>query len=235
MTFVVWWISCPALRVMAVDRPALEAIHTRLLSAYGPQGWWPGESRFEIIAGALLVQRTTWLNAARALDRLRGAGVLSSAALAVSTEAAVAELVRPAGFYRQKAARLVTLSRWLEAEGGCDALATHGTDRLRAIWLAQPGVGPETADAILLYAYGHPVFVVDAYTRRLFARLGLIRGDEAYERLRGAVEGTLAADAACYNEYHALIVAHAKAHCGVRPRCVGCTLAAHCAEARRAR
>ncbi|MEQ8662095.1 MAG: endonuclease [Gammaproteobacteria bacterium] len=220
---------------MVVDRRALEAVFARLLGVHGPQGWWPGESRFEIIVGALLIQRTNWRNAERALARLRAAGVLAQEALATLAPDALAELVRPAGFYRQKAARLGALSRWLVDQGGCDALAALDDATLRAAWLGRPGVGPETADAIVLYAYERPSFVVDAYARRLFARLGLVRGDEPYEVLRGALEAALAADSAYYNEFHALIVAHGKARCGTRPRCDGCTLAAGCAHARRAR
>ncbi|MEQ8235020.1 MAG: endonuclease [Gammaproteobacteria bacterium] len=220
---------------MVVDQHALEALFEDLFAAYGPQGWWPGESRFEIIAGALLIQRTTWHNAARALERLREAGCLAPAPLAALAPAALAELVRPAGFYRQKAARLAALCRWLDAEGGCDALTVLSDATLRAAWLARPGIGPETADAILLYAYERPVFVVDAYARRLLARLGLARGDEAYEALRAALERALGGDVARYNEFHALIVAHAKARCATRPRCTACVLAARCTYARAAR
>jgi len=214
-------------------RPAAAgAVYARLLAAYGPQHWWPAESRFEIIVGAVLIQRTSWRNAEQALARLREAGALALAPMAALGRDALAELVRPAGFYRHKAARLSAISRWLVAQGGCEALDALDDAALRAAWLAQPGIGPETADAIALYAYGRPVFVVDAYARRLLARLGLARGDEPYEVLRAALETALDAGSACYNEFHALIVAHGKARCGVRPRCDGCALADGCAHAR---
>jgi endonuclease-3 related protein len=155
--------------------------------------------------------------------------------MAATDREALAELVRPAGFYRQKSVRLAAISRWLVERGGCDALAALDDAALRAVWLAQPGIGPETADAIALYAYDRPVFVVDAYARRLLARLGLARGDEPYETLRAALEAALDAGSACYNEFHALIVAHGKARCGARPRCDGCVLACHCAHVRASR
>lgn len=211
---------------------AAGAVYTRLLAAYGPQHWWPAESRFEIIVGAVLIQRTSWRNAEQALARLRAAGALALAPMAALDREVLAGLVRPAGFYRQKAARLGAISGWLVMQGGCDALDELDDAALRAAWLAQPGIGPETADAIALYAYGRPVFVVDAYARRLLARLGLVRGDEPYETLRVALEATLDAGSDCYNEFHALIVAHGKARCGVRPRCDGCVLAGDCAHAR---
>ncbi len=211
---------------------AARAVCARLLAAYGPQHWWPAESRFEIIVGAVLIQRTSWRNAEQALARLRAAGALALAPMAALDREALAGLVRPAGFYRQKAARLGAISAWLVAQGGCEGLDGLDDAALRAAWLAQPGIGPETADAIALYAYDRPVFVVDAYARRLLARLGLAAGDEPYETLRAALESALDAGSDYYNEFHALIVAHGKARCGVRPRCDGCVLAGDCAHAR---
>lgn len=211
-----------------MDRGVLEAVHAALLERHGPQHWWPADSAFEVIVGAILIQRTAWRNAELALARLRGAGALDPERLAASAPDEVAAWVRPAGFYRHKSVRLIAVSRWLQAAGGIAGVAGLADEALAASLRALPGIGDETADAISLYAFERPVFVIDAYARRLFARLGLIRGDEPYAELRAACESALARDAAYYNEYHALIVAHGKQYCRPRPRCTECVLAARC-------
>lgn len=208
-----------------------DAVCRALHRAYGDQHWWPAESPFEVICGAILIQRTAWRNAELALAALRERRLFVPARLAAQTSTALEPLVRPAGFYRQKAARLVRVARWVRARGGVAALAQLETAPLRRELLAVDGIGPETADAIVLYAFGRPVFVVDAYARRLFSRLGIGGAREPYEALRSRVERALPADAALLNEYHALIVAHGQARCAARPRCAGCPLQPQCPAA----
>lgn len=204
-------------------------IHRRLLSAYGPQGWWPGESRFEIMVGAILTQATAWRNVELALSRLKQASVFSPQGMAHLPQEELKELIRPAGFFRQKARRLQALVELILEQGGVEALLSLPEEKLREKLLATPGIGPETADSILLYAAGYPVFVVDAYTRRILHRLGVLADEKAgYEEVQELFQGNLPRDPKLYGEYHALLVRHAKEHCRVRPRCPGCPLASLC-------
>jgi len=202
----------------------LRAIFARLSVAYGPQRWWPGDTPFEVMVGAVLTQNTAWSNVERAVENLKAAGRLEAAAIAADEPARLAELIRPAGYFNVKARRLQNLCRLLLEQGGEAALANRSTGELRQRLLAVKGIGPETADDILLYAFARPVFVVDAYTRRIFTRLGLISGGESYEQLRHGCETALGSDTAMYNEYHALIVHHAKQACRTHPECGGCVL-----------
>lgn len=213
---------------MRLEHGAAERLTAALADAYGRQDWWPADTPFEVMVGAVLTQRTSWHNAELALAALRDASLLEAHALAVVPLARVEALVRPAGFYRQKARRLQGLGRWVMDAGGIAGAARLSDRALREALLELDGIGPETADAIALYAFARPRFVVDAYARRLLSRLGLIVGDEPYEALRRAVEGTLPADAGVLGELHALIVQHAKAHCRARPACAGCALAVQC-------
>lgn len=210
---------------------SFRGIYHRLLADYGPRGWWPGESAFEIMVGAVLTQNTAWTNVEKAMANLKRARVWSPRAIVESHPRRLASLIRPSGYYNVKARRLRALCRWVVAQGGVRRLTALATDELRAELLAVHGIGPETADDILLYAFERPVFVIDAYTRRVFARLGMIRGDEAYETLRQRFELALGADVTLYNEYHALIVRHGKDTCRKRPRCEICCLASNCASA----
>ncbi|MFZ5533930.1 MAG: endonuclease III domain-containing protein [Pseudomonadota bacterium] len=205
-------------------------LFARLLAAHGAQGWWPAETPFEVMVGAVLTQNTTWIQVERAIERLRAADLLRPAALLDLPVETLAEHIRPAGYPRVKARRLQALCAWLIASGDLAGLTDRSTDALRAELLAVHGVGPETADSILLYALGRPVFVIDAYTRRIFSRLGLITGKESYEALRRLVESELHTDnpARDYNELHALIVRHAKTACRVRPLCAACCLRMGC-------
>lgn len=216
--------------LIGVSRREALRLHARLLEAYGPQAWWPAKSRFEIAIGAVLVQRTRWRNARLALDNLSRAGIDGVEALLHHACEDLEPLVRPAGFYRQKAERIRALCAWLASEGGFSAIESADTTALRSSLLTIKGVGPETADCILLYAFGRPVFVSDAYARRLFHRLGwspaLGAGD--YERLRRTVESLVEEDAAFYNEFHALIVRHGKAVCGTTPLCGACPVRSGC-------
>jgi endonuclease-3 related protein len=206
----------------------LRAAFDLMLYAYGPQHWWPGDGAFEISVGAVLTQNTAWSNVERAIARLKEARLLDARAIARADPVRLAECIRSAGYFNVKARRLQAFCRfWLEA-GGERGLAARDTAGLRQALLGVHGIGPETADDILLYAFDRPVFVIDAYTRRLFERLGLSRNGEAYEALRHGVERALGPDAQGFNELHALIVRHAKQACRKRPLCEACCLGTIC-------
>jgi endonuclease-3 related protein len=215
-------------------RPLLLRLYRRLVAAFGHAAWWPGESPFEVCVGAILVQNTAWTNVERTLDLLRSRGLLSFAALHRLPPSRLAPLLRSSGTFRVKARRLRAFLRFLASEYGGRAEAMHdeAPARLREKLLAVPGIGPETADSIALYAAGHPIFVVDAYTRRIFSRLGLLRGDETYEEIQRFFEEALPHDAALFNDYHAQIVRLGKDVCRARPRCPECPLADLCPRAR---
>jgi endonuclease-3 related protein len=200
----------------------------RLIQAYGPQHWWPGDTPFEIMVGAVLTQNTAWTNVEKAIDRLKAAGKLDPRSLVDCTLEQLAELIRPAGYFNVKARRLQSFCRFFIEAGGLDSLAAQPTHELRKRLLAVHGVGPETADDMLLYAFGRSVFVVDAYTRRVGQRLDILRGGEGYEEIRALFEAALGSDAHTFNELHALIVHHAKQVCRKRPLCGGCCLADQC-------
>ena len=211
----------------------LAALYRCLLETYGPQGWWPAQSRFEVLVGAILTQNTAWQRVEQAIAGLRSAGLLHAEALATCATPPLEEAIRPAGYFRVKACTLQEFCRWFLACGGFAALDATETPALRQALLGQRGVGPETADSMLLYAFDRPVFVVDAYTRRLLQRLGYTKEAAlSYGALQAWLQEGLAAHAADYNEFHALIVTHAKRRCRVRPACVDCVLRTVCAEAR---
>jgi endonuclease-3 related protein len=206
-------------------------IYERLRARWGHQGWWPGESALEVCLGAILVQNTAWSNVEKALANLGAAGVLHDfARLSALSEEQLAGLVRPAGTYNVKARRLRAFVRFVERELGGDVHRLRAMDAraLRARLLAVPGIGPETADSILLYAGGRPVFVVDAYTRRILTRLGRLRGGEDYDEVQRRLTRRLPGDAALFNDFHAQLVRLAKEHCRVRPVCTDCPLADRC-------
>ncbi|MEJ2761949.1 MAG: endonuclease III domain-containing protein [Gammaproteobacteria bacterium] len=200
----------------------LMTLYQRLLRTYGPQDWWPGESRIEVMVGAVLTQNTAWVNVEKAVSNLKQAGGLDPDRINAMRPGRLARLIRPSGYYNVKAGRLKHLCRWFSEGGGFAGLDRRPTDELRASLLKVKGVGPETADAILLYAFERPVFVIDAYTRRLLAALSLVRDDEVYETLRALFESRLPADPALFNEYHALIVRHGKERCSDAPGCRHC-------------
>jgi endonuclease III related protein len=201
-------------------------LYRALLARYGPQGWWPARTPFEVAVGAILTQHTAWAGAARAVAALRGRGLLSPGRLAAADAAAVAALVRPAGTYRLKARRLRDFAGWLLARFGGDfrAMRRAPLGSVRRQVLSVPGLGPETADAILLYAAGRPVFVADAYTRRVLGRHRLLPRDSDYDAARAFLEAHLPSDPTLFNEFHALLVAVAKKHCRTVPDCVQCPL-----------
>jgi len=209
----------------------LQSIYKKLFEHWGPQHWWPAETPFEVMVGAVLTQNAAWSNVERAIANLRAAGCLDAQAIVSLGHERLGELIRPSGYFNVKATRLANLCRWYTERGGHEGLAALGTGTLREALLAVSGVGPETADDILLYAFARPVFVIDAYTRRLFGRLGLVDTAAGYEALRGRFESGLGGDVPVYNEYHALIVRHAKHVCRKRPACGACCLSSRCPRA----
>jgi endonuclease-3 related protein len=206
-------------------------VFNRLAAHFGPLHWWPAQTPFEVVVGAILTQNTAWRNVEYAIANLKEAEALSPAALAGLVRDELEEIIRPAGFFRQKAERLQLFVEHLFARHGGEltTLLAGPLDAVRAELLACTGVGPQTADSILLYAGSRPSFVVDAYTRRLFTRLGLLRGDENYEAIRSLFMGNLPHETDLFNEYHALIVEECKTFCRKRaPLCSQCPLLACC-------
>lgn len=201
-------------------------LYRALARRFGLQHWWPGRTAYEVAAGAILTQHTAWTNAERALAALRARRRLTPAGVLGLAEAELARLLRPAGTYRVKARRLGAFTRWLAARfgGRFEPMRRAPLAPLRRDLLAVPGLGPETADAILLYAAGRPVFVADAYVRRVLARHRLIRAGTGYEEARAFLEAHLPSDPRLFNEYHALLVAVGKAYCRTVPRCERCPL-----------
>jgi len=217
-------------------RAELLAIHDALLAAFGPQRWWPAETPFEVMVGAILTQNTNWRNVERAIANLRAARALTPAAMLRLAPEALAELIRPAGYFRVKAARLGHLLAHLRGRhrGSVARMLRAPLPALREELLGINGIGPETADSILLYAAGLPSFVVDAYTKRVFSRHGLVRADASYTEVQALFTSALPADAPLFNEYHALIVRVGKDCCRPRePRCDACPLGPRSARTRR--
>ena len=212
-------------------RTSFKQVYHLLFAANGKQHWWPGDSAFEIMVGAVLTQNTAWSNVEKAIANLKRAKALSPKAIANAHPRRLATWLKPSGYFNIKAKRLRAFCRWLLEQGGVAKLKKMSTEALRHALLSVHGIGPETADDILLYAFDRPVFVIDAYTRRIFARLGLIKGDEGYETLRAMFEQALGKNVALLNEHHALIVIHGKDICRKRPRCNVCCLAKRCPSA----
>jgi len=235
---------------------SVRAYYQALMEAWGPQDWWPAYTRFEVIVGAFLTQNTAWTNVERALRRLRDEGACNVDGIRRTPLAKLAKMIRSSGYFRQKARRLKTFVGYLDARygGSLERMFAQPTDKLREELLALNGVGPETADSILLYAGGHPVFVVDAYTRRIFERHELITAKSRYEDLRQLVERAFqqahpavldqpptsplpgrrrhkfvirrgTPTAHAFDEFHALLVQAAKHHClKAEAKCAGCPL-----------
>jgi endonuclease-3 related protein len=205
---------------------ALQQLYDRLLDAYGPQSWWPAGTELEMVLGALLVQNTAWTSARKALDNLAAAGKQHPAALLAAPEAEIAELIRPSGYFNSKARKLKAFAQMLDdqTDGDLNALLAKPLDELRPLLLATHGFGPETADAVCLFAARHPTFVIDAYTRRILDRLDLVTDNPSYAALRAMFMDALPLQVPLYAEYHGLLVVHAKQTCTKKPQCGMCPL-----------
>src|ERR1700687_3188738 len=196
--------------------------------ALGPMHWWPARTPFEVIVGAILTQNTSWANVERAITKLRSARMLTPSAILAARPSRLATLVRSSGYFRQKAKKLKAFVKFLQREygGSLERMFDTPTGELREKLLSVHGIGPETADSILLYAGGHPVFVVDAYTHRIFGRHGITDGKPQYESVRTLLEAALPRDSQLFNEFHALVVNTGKNWCRKNdPRCEECPLA----------
>ena len=212
----------------------LRSMHDRLLASYGPQAWWPARARFEVILGAYLTQNTAWKSVERSLNNLRRARAITVAGVRQARTEELAKWIRPSGFHTRKAPAIQAFIRLLDEEfnGSLTNMERASTDVLRSALLALPGVGPETADAILLYAFGHPVPVADEYLRRIVDRHALLEREKSrlrYDDLAQLTRDAFANEpahrhAVYFNEFHALVVAVGKAHCGRTPDCEHCPL-----------
>ena len=215
-------------------------IYDALHREFGPQGWWPvngaynkndfdiprnKKEEFEIILGAILTQNTSWKNVEKALANLREANICSPEKILQSNKNKLANLIRPSGYYNQKAERLKIVSKFFLSNKNLEALPTP---ELREKLLSVKGIGPETADSIILYAFKKPIFVIDAYTKRIFSRLGLCSKDADYHSVQELFHANLKKDVPVYNEYHALLVELAKKHCAKIPVCSSCPIDKFC-------
>jgi endonuclease-3 related protein len=202
----------------------LTRLYHTLYCHYGPQHWWPARSRFEIILGAILTQNTNWKNVEKAIAALRKEGLLAPDKLREVSSPELAQLVKPSGYYNIKAERIRSFLSFLDTEfhGNLASMFRETTETLRRRLLGVAGIGPETADSILLYAAKRPVFVIDTYTRRILSRHGLADGSDAYGQLQALFMNHLQPDVQMFNEYHALLVQVGKNHCLPRPRCGKC-------------
>ena len=213
----------------AVTGTLLDVYH-RLLDRYGPQHWWPADSPFEVMIGAILTQSAAWGNVEKAINNLKARDVLSIDALRQLPVEELARLVYPSGYYNAKAEKIKALVQWLAEryDGDLDKLFALDIPPLRRELLSVRGVGEETADSIILYAAHKPVFVIDAYTRRILHRLGLAPPTDSYTAFQDLFMQHLPHDEALFNEYHALLVRHGKEACKKVPRCQHCCLASFC-------
>lgn len=211
-----------------VLRQRLETFYRRMSAHYGPTHWWPGETAFEIAIGAILTQNTAWTNVEKAIVNLKQEGLLEPRAMAECSIEQLEMALRPSGYFRQKARRVRLFCEHLNTRygGSMRRMARRPLDELRPELLSLNGIGPETADDILLYACDKPVFVVDAYTRRIFSRHALVPPEMGYEALRAFFEQHLEDDLHLFKEYHGLIVWTGKDFCRKQPRCAECPLAA---------
>ena len=202
----------------------LEDIYQRLFDAYGPQYWWPGDTSWEVACGAVLTQNATWKNAEKAIGMLKGVEAMSALAIIQLPTSEVASLIRSAGYFNIKTERLKNLADWWITNKAPDGVSTVPYLDLRNDLLAVKGIGPETADSILLYALGRTTFVVDTYTRRVFSRHGLVDEHATYDEIKNTFEKELTLGRRLFNEYHALIVRLGKDYCKTNPLCGQCVL-----------
>lgn len=191
---------------------------------YGPQNWWPAETPFEVVVGAILTQNTAWRNVEKAIDNLKREGLMDPESVLKTPDDVLRELIRPAGFYNQKMQRLKAICKLIQDYGGLERLFSLPLGELRKTLLSVKGIGPETADAIILYAANKPTFVVDRYTHRIFTRLGIWSGPYDYEGIKKLVESEIPPNVQVYKEFHALIDEHAKRICRKNPLCNACPL-----------
>ncbi len=207
----------------------LAHIYNQLSKQYGPQHWWPGDTAFEIAVGAILTQNTNWTNVEKAINNIKHAKALDPHRLHSITTEELEDLIRPAGYYRVKTKRLKNFLSWLieNSDGQLENLTSHNTFALREDLLSINGIGPETADSILLYALNRPIFVVDTYTARMATRHGLIEPPFDYHELQDLFQSNLPQDTQLFNEYHALIVRIGKNFCKPKPKCKTCPLNKH--------
>jgi len=209
-----------------MKRPPIQQAYDILLSRYGRQHWWPARTRLEMMLGAILTQNAAWINVEKAIANLKSARVLRFDVLEQASQKEIAEWIRPAGYFNQKADYIKCMTEKIRErfDGSLQKLFSLNTDDLRRELLSWKGVGPETADSILLYAGKRPAFVVDAYTRRICSRHGWCDNKVPYDTLAKLFTDHLPADVQLYNEYHALIVRIGKDHCKTKPECSVCPL-----------
>jgi endonuclease-3 related protein len=209
---------------------ALQSIYNRLMASYGPQHWWPAQEPFEVIVGAILTQSAAWSNVEKAISNLRAAGALSPQALLQLNHDQLARLIHPCGYYNVKARKLHSFVLWLgdNHKDNLDSLFAGSIEQIRQQLLSIYGIGLETADSIILYAGDRPIFVIDAYTRRIISRVGMEPDSNTYTTYQHLFMSTLPADAGLFNEYHALLVCLAKNVCRPHPLCHQCCLSDIC-------
>ncbi len=207
-------------------RGQLLEIYKLLFKRFGPQHWWPGDMQFEMIIGAILTQNTSWKNVKKAMDNLKNANFMTPQSLHKLKHEQLAELIRPSGYYNIKARRLKSFLDWLfeNYDGKLSNLKKIDTNRLREELLAVKGIGLETADSILLYAFNRPIFVIDAYSARITSRHYLIEFGADYSQLQDLFQSNLPQDVKLFNEYHALLVRTGKDFCKPTAKCPGCPL-----------
>ncbi len=204
----------------------LNNIYKKLYRAFGPQHWWPGDTPFEIAVGAVLTQNTNWSNVEKAIVNLKRAEALNAESIYEMKTDRLASLIKPAGYFNIKAKRLKAFIDFLmnEYHGSMKRMAGEKMETLRAKLLTIHGIGSETADSILLYALEKPIFVIDAYTKRVLSRHNIVRNNESYEKIQELFHSTFTKNAKLFNEYHALFVKLGKTYCITKPRCEGCPL-----------
>ncbi|MBI2857661.1 MAG: hypothetical protein HYX90_01175 [Chloroflexi bacterium] len=218
--------------ILVPGHRSLYELFQRLLARYGPQHWWPADTPFEMMVGAVLTQSAAWTNVEKAIANLRSRGLLVPEGLRKAPLAELSGLVRPSGYFNVKARKLKSLAAWLALRhDDIPALGRADTANLRAELLSVWGIGEETADSILLYACNKPVFVIDAYTKRIMGRLGITPLEDDYHGWQSLFMEALPPDVPLFNEYHALLVQHGKEACNKVPRCLNCCLRDGCQEA----
>ena len=217
--------------------PVLTEVYRRLYRQYGPQGWWPGDGPLDVVIGAILTQAAAWNNVERAIQNLKEAGCWSLEAIHHRSQDELADIVRPSGYFNAKARKLKAFAEHVSVKyrGDLEAFLSGPLDTLREELLSIHGIGQETADDILVYAAHRPSFVIDAYTRRIVGRMGLLPEEKTsnYRALQALFHDNLPPEADLFNEYHALLDRHAKESCAKVPRCAGCCLRDICATGRR--